>query len=168
MQTRRTIRDGDAQRTVTVIEEEGETPQDEETVTHSGDEEVVAAYPDSGFLARGFMGTFSWLIALVVLTIEALLGFRLVFALTGANPQNGFVDFIYDVTGPLVAPFEGIIAESTSGSGVFEPQTVIAVAVYAVISLIVIGLLAILASAPHPGPERRVVTRERHHHEHQE
>src|SRR5689334_10819537 len=40
--------------------------------------------------------------------LEALLAIRLAFRLLGANPQNGFVDFIYGITAPFVQPFVGI------------------------------------------------------------
>src|SRR5437867_3665729 len=59
---------------------------------------------------RGFARTFGlWILAALAIT-ETLLGFRLGFLLAGANPANGFVDFIYDFSGPLADPFGGIKA----------------------------------------------------------
>src|SRR6478609_2357189 len=40
--------------------------------------------------------------------IEILLAFRFVLKLLGANPNSGFVDFVYSVSGVLTAPFDTI------------------------------------------------------------
>src|SRR6476660_5924159 len=48
------------------------------------------------------------LVYLVFGVIEALVAIRFVMLLLGANPNAGFTSFVYNVTGPLVAPFEGI------------------------------------------------------------
>jgi len=125
------------------------------------DEEYVTRYADGWTVARGTMRMINGLIGLVMLVIEGLLAFRLAFALGGANPNNGFVDFIYDVTGPLVAPFEGIFNEQVDGTSVFEPQTVIAMAVWLLVGLVILALVNIFMSAPSP-IEREGVRRERH------
>jgi hypothetical protein len=127
------------------------------------DEEYVTRYADGWTLARGTMRMINGLIALFMVVIEGLLAFRLAFALGGANANNGFVDFIYDVTGPLVAPFEGIFRERVDGSSVFEPETVVAMAVWLLVALVVVALVNILMSAPSP-TEREGVRRERHRH----
>src|SRR2546425_1194860 len=60
-------------------------------------------------LARGFVRTFGlWVLAALAI-VETLLGFRLGFLLAGANPANGFVDFIYDVSGPLADPMVTVL-----------------------------------------------------------
>jgi hypothetical protein len=130
----------------------------------SADEgEVVTRHPDGFSLARGWMRTFNLLVAFMLFLLETLLAFRLAFKLSGANPNNGFVNFVYDLSHPFVAPFEGIASRSTSGSSIFEPETVIAMAVWAVVAVIVIALVNILMSAPAP-VEREAVHRERYAH----
>jgi uncharacterized protein YggT (Ycf19 family) len=114
-------------------------------------------------MARGTMRMVNSVIALVVLVVEAFLVFRLAFALGGANPNNGFVDFIYDVTKPLVAPFEGIFAQTVDGDTVFEPETVIAMAVWLLVALLLVAIVNIFLSAPAPA-RTEAVTRERHAH----
>jgi hypothetical protein len=79
--------------------------------------------------------------------LEALLAFRLVFKLLGANPNSGFVAFIYGLTQPLVAPFYGIFPQATTTgvttTATFEPATLIAMLVYALIGW---GLTVLVAS----------------------
>jgi hypothetical protein len=124
--------------------------------------EAVSTYAGPADVARGWVRWAQAAVAFGLLVVESALAFRLSFALTGANAANGFVNFIYDVTGPLVRPFENIVNEQASGDGVFEPETVIAMAVYAVAALLIIAFMGLMASAPAPHTE--VVTRERHAH----
>jgi hypothetical protein len=49
--------------------------------------------------------------------IEVLLGTRFIFRLLGANPANAFVELVYDLSTPLVAPFAGIFGQSASVTG---------------------------------------------------
>lgn len=67
-----------------------------------------------------------------------LLAFRLVLMLTGANPASGFVTMVYGITGVFILPFEGIFSRATSQGletrAVFEPATLVAMVVYAVLA----------------------------------
>lgn len=73
--------------------------------------------------------------------IEILLAFRLVFKLFGANPNNGFVDIMYKITYPFMFLFKGIFKEvSFGGEGatkIFEPATLIAVIVIAILAWVI-------------------------------
>ncbi len=79
--------------------------------------------------------------------IEVLLFFRLFFRLLGANQTNMFITFLYSLTKNLVAPFYGIFKTIKLGGPlslfVFEPGTVVAMIVYAILSWGVIKLLRI-------------------------
>ncbi len=85
------------------------------------------------------------IIGVIFGVIEILLAFRLVFKLLGANPTNGFVQGIYNITQPFVGIFEGIFSRvTTSGAettAVFEPATLIAMVVVALIAWIVLKLM---------------------------
>ena len=63
--------------------------------------------------------------------VIALIGIRFVLLLLGANPDAGFTSFIYGVTGPLVAPFEGMFGAPDTGTGVVDPASLVAIVVYA-------------------------------------
>jgi len=93
----------------------------------------------------------SWMLVYYILgVIEVLLGFRLVFKGLGANPSADFVSFIYGVTDFLLQPFLGIfrstVTEGAEVTAVFEPATVIAMVVYAVLAWGLASLIEIKLS----------------------
>jgi len=165
--------DPDGRRTITMVEDrdvespaarEGEA--DRPIMTREaqviGEEEVTSTRASGWNVARGMVRTMGLMVGFTALTLEVLLSFRLAFALAAANRANGFVEFIYDVSYPFVYPFEGITSHRGVGdNGVFEPEAVIAMAVYAVAAMLVVGLLWVLTSAPSSVSDRAVVTRER-------
>jgi hypothetical protein len=77
--------------------------------------------------------------------IEILLAFRFVLKLLGANPNNGFVDLVYTVTGILTAPFDSIFGVKSATSGdiqsVFEPSILVAMLVYALVAWGIVKLI---------------------------
>lgn len=66
-----------------------------------------------------------------------ILAARFLLQLFGAAQGNGFVDFVYMLSGAFVWPFNGIFGEPTYGSSHFDSATVVAFIVYAVV---IIGL----------------------------
>jgi hypothetical protein len=80
--------------------------------------------------------------------IEVLLALRFVLKLAGANPANGFVDFVYSVSGVLSAPFDSIFGVTAAKAGavvqsVFEPSILVAAVVYALLAWGIVKLLTI-------------------------
>ena len=79
--------------------------------------------------------------------ISILLGIRMIMKLFGANSTNGFVDFVYSVSGVLSAPFDTVFgvtkAEAGSTHSVFEPSILVAIAVYALIAWGITKLLTL-------------------------
>ena len=132
-----------------------------ETVAEEG--EVFTRRPGGYELARGWMRTFNMVVGFLLLLVETVLAYRLAFKLGGANANNGFVNFTYDLSNPFISLFKGIANHSTSGSSIFEPETVIAMAVWAVAAIILVVLVNIVTSAPAP-VEREAVTREHYAH----
>jgi uncharacterized protein YggT (Ycf19 family) len=82
----------------------------------------------------------------VIGLIDVLLAFRFFLKLTGASPQAEFVGFIYGITGPLVAPFRGIFADSGQGFYIFEPSTLVAIAVYLLLGWGIVTLIKIMTT----------------------
>lgn len=83
--------------------------------------------------------------------VELVVGFRFIFLLFAANPAASFVNWIYSVSSPLVAPFAGVlgqsttvpstgIAVSTGVRSVFEPSSLVALVVYAAIGVVLVRL----------------------------
>ena len=67
--------------------------------------------------------------------IEALLLIRFVLKALGANAEAGFAQFIYGMTGPLVAPFLGLFGTPQAASGAtLELHTLIALVIYALVA----------------------------------
>lgn len=89
------------------------------------------------------------LVSLVGFIIFALLAFRFVLSLLGANRNNAFADFIYGVSYPLVAPFFGLFNYTPQfGTARFEFETLIAMLFYAIVIGIVIRLVTIGRRGP--------------------
>lgn len=83
--------------------------------------------------------------------LEALLAFRFVLKLLGANSGAGFTSFIYTVTYPFMAPFLGVfrISQITSGS-VFEWTALLAMAVYWLVAIALIRIFLMSKSVSTP------------------
>lgn len=119
-------------------------------------EEQVVHSPAGGWnLARGWVRSLGALIMVALAVVETLLVFRLGFLLADANANNGFVNFIYDVSKPLAAPFQGIIADS----GNLEFASPIAMVVYAVAALLLIAALFAITAGPSAAGEKVVTSR---------
>jgi hypothetical protein len=113
------------------------------------DVEQSAVRRDGWTTAGGLLQVAAIWVGVAVGVVFIGLGFRLGFKMGEANPNNGFVDFIYDATDGLVAPFDGIAADRTLDSGgIFEPETALAMSVYLIAALMVMTLLWALAAAP--------------------
>jgi uncharacterized protein YggT (Ycf19 family) len=83
------------------------------------------------------------LVYLIFGVVIALIAIRFVLLVLGANPNAGFTDVVYDVTGPLVAPFEGIFGAPNVETGVFDPASLVAIVVYSLIAWVVVKLIDI-------------------------
>ncbi|MDB5167206.1 MAG: Membrane protein involved in colicin uptake [Candidatus Saccharibacteria bacterium] len=79
----------------------------------------------------------------IVGVIDALIAIRFILLLLGANQSAGFVDFIYGITGILVAPFVGIFGEPIYGRFLFEWSSVLAVVVYSLIAWGIVKLITL-------------------------
>jgi hypothetical protein len=73
--------------------------------------------------------------------IEVLLAFRLILKVTGASLSSGFVSGIYGLTGVFSMPFDGIFRKGTASGMTFEPGTLIAIIVYALLAWGIVKLL---------------------------
>lgn len=84
---------------------------------------------------------FIWLIAGIIMGLLAL---RFLLRLLGANPNNGFADFIYSVSHPFAAPFFGLFNyDADLGAGRFEFETLIAILIYALAAWVLAKLVTL-------------------------
>jgi hypothetical protein len=78
--------------------------------------------------------------------VDILIAARFLGKLLGASAQSAFVSFIYTVSGPLVAPFQGIFGNGGSKANSFETADLVAIAVYAVIGWGLVMLIRIVTA----------------------
>ncbi len=85
-----------------------------------------------------------WIIYVLLGIVIALIVLRVILKALAANSGAAFTDFVYNVTGPLVAPFQGIFGTPhTSNGSVFELSSVVAIVVYAIIAWVVVRLISL-------------------------
>lgn len=94
--------------------------------------------------------TVEYIIYFIFGALEVLLIFRLILMMTGASLSSGFVKFIYDFSQIFVLPFNGIFPSGVadiagSTNLVFEPSTLVALVVYAVLALGIVKLLRVVS-----------------------
>jgi len=80
----------------------------------------------------------------VVGLIDVLIAIRFLLKLFGANPAP-FVRFMYDLTWPLVAPFHGIFNTAQEGRSILEPESLVAMAIYALIGWGIVSLIRLMS-----------------------
>ena len=85
--------------------------------------------------------------------VDLLIAARFVGLLLGASTQSAFVNFIYQVTAPMVAPFRGIFPASGSTGNSFEPAALVAILVYGAIGWGLVVLIRIVTAPRGTRPE---------------
>lgn len=87
-------------------------------------------------------GLITGIISFIFGAIITILALRLVFRMFSANPNNGIVDWVYDISQPFVQPFFGIFRTDTIdlATGRFEIETLVALIVYGLIGALLTGL----------------------------
>lgn len=70
-----------------------------------------------------------WVLIMIVVVFLCI---RFVLSFIGANPDNEFATFIYDLTYAFIAPFQGLLQVSQTQIGVvrIEYETLVAIIVY--------------------------------------
>lgn len=115
------------------------SPQKVEKTTEVTHSDSPKAYETKKTIFRAYQ-----LIWYVLGVMEVLLAFRFILRMVGANALSSFVMFIYNVTNPLVIPFQGIVRDYVYITGVIEWATVIAAFVYAILAWGIIYLFQLI------------------------
>lgn len=93
--------------------------------------------------------TIEYVVYFVFGLLEILLAFRFILRLLGASVASSFVSFIYNLSAIFTWPFQGIfhsgVTEGVETASVFEPATLIAILVYAILAWIVVQVVRILS-----------------------
>ena len=118
-----------------------------ETIT-TRENSITPEKESSKRAATGYQ-TASYLVYFVFGLLDILLAFRFAFKLLGANPSTGFVDFIYNLSAIFIAPFAGIfntsLAQGDVTTSIFEPATLVALIVYAVLAWGIVALIKVIS-----------------------
>jgi len=85
-------------------------------------------------------------VGFVVGIVDIFIAARFLGKLLGASAHSAFVNFIYQVSSPMVAPFTGIFGNAGSGANSFETASLVAIAVYAVIGWGLVVLIRIVTA----------------------
>jgi hypothetical protein len=105
------------------------------------------AVDDQGNRKASSSQTGAYIVYFIFGVLEILLAFRFVLKLAGASPSSGFVNFVYGVSRVFVAPFNGIfhtsLAQGAETTSVFEPSTLVALIVYALVAWGIVKLIQI-------------------------
>jgi hypothetical protein len=84
--------------------------------------------------------------AVVGFVVDIFIAARFLGKLLGASSQSAFVNFIYQTSSPMVAPFKGIFGNSGSSTNSFETASLVAIVVYAVIGWGLVVLIRIITA----------------------
>ena len=87
-------------------------------------------------------------VGFIVGVVDILIAARFLGKLLGASAQSAFVNFIYQVSAVMVAPFTGIFGDTGTKTNTFETASLVAIVVYAVIGWGIVVLIRIV-TAPH-------------------
>ncbi|HET7713428.1 MAG TPA: YggT family protein [Patescibacteria group bacterium] len=113
---------------------------DEVVVRRDSSDDVVTTRAGNGSVFK-----VTQVVYFVAGIIEALLALRFLFQLLGANRGSPFVDFVYDLSHPLVGPFFGMFGSAPAfGVGRIEVETLVAIVVYAFVAYLVARLIEII------------------------
>lgn len=86
----------------------------------------------------------------ILYIVEALLAFRFVLKVMGANPEAGFTSLIYSLTWPFTAPFLAVFPRIVVQGSVWEWTTILAMFVYWLLAIGIIRLLVMSRTVSTP------------------
>lgn len=82
--------------------------------------------------------------------ILTLLGLRVLLKLINANPDNGFVSFIYNLSGVFAQPFQGIVGDPTSNGITLEVNVLLAMLIYLLLAYGLLQLIRVFFNLTEP------------------
>lgn len=84
--------------------------------------------------------------------IALLIATRVLLKAIGANPENGFTNFIYQLSRIFIAPFASMFAPIELGTtAVFEVASVLAIIIYLIVAWLLVRLVVLLFNRPATG-----------------
>ncbi len=81
------------------------------------------------------------IVYLVFGVIEALILIRFILKLLAANPAAAFTNFVYQLSGPFVAPFQGVFPSPATDASVFELSSALAIIIYMLLAALIVRII---------------------------
>ncbi|HEY0752867.1 MAG TPA: YggT family protein [Ktedonobacteraceae bacterium] len=104
---------------------------------------------EDAFTVKFAIGKLNDYLQWFLMVMETFLGLRFILKMFGANPENLFARFVFDLTDILLTPFAGIVQPiSLHPQQAFEIATLIAMAIYFLLFYALKRFLRILISSP--------------------
>jgi len=107
---------------------------------------AAAVGPVSSNQEGGYNFRAAAVVGFLVGVVDIFVAARFLGKLFGASSQSAFVNFIYQVSSPMVAPFKGIFGNGGSNTNSFETASLVAIVVYAVIGWGLVVLIRIITA----------------------
>lgn len=87
------------------------------------------------------------LLSIFIGLVQLFLGLRFILKLFGANAENAFVNWVYEMSGVLLEPFRGIFPIRVyENAYIFEFSTLFAMLMYAILAALLLALLDFLTT----------------------
>jgi len=93
---------------------------------------------------RRRLAKWSQVITLIFVVLELAIAFRVLLELIAANPASPFAHFMYQMTGPFLAPFAGLTVMPSADGAVLEIPALIAMVVYGVLYWLIIRVMWVI------------------------
>ncbi|MHB8619629.1 MAG: hypothetical protein ACYDAG_08680, partial [Chloroflexota bacterium] len=77
--------------------------------------------------------------------VEATAALRFILKVVGANPSSPFTQLVYGLSWVFVFPFNGVLPTLRAGSSTIELFTLVAIAIYGLVSFGLVKLLDLIA-----------------------
>lgn len=113
---------------------------------------AVAEYVDNVEARQSRAAWMENLIYFIFGGIALLIATRVLLKAIGANPENGFTNFVYRLSRIFVAPFESMVSPVELGTtAVFEVASVLAIIIYLIVAWLLVRLMILLFNRPATG-----------------
>lgn len=143
-------------RSSTVVREEGVAPVTapmgipvvEAPATAPAHAQADHVTVDYGAERRATLHKASQFISFIFGLAITLIFIRVLLLLIAANPNNAFASFIYGITAPLIAPFNGLTGSPSFDEATLEISSIVAAIIYALVAWALIKLVWLLFYRP--------------------
>ena len=108
-------------------------------------EDLVGPTPEQREIRRrSRLAKWCQILSLVFVILEVGILFRVGLKLIAANPGSPFTQFMYQMTGPFLAPFAGLTVTPAVNGSVLELPAIVAMVAYGVLYLLIIRALWVI------------------------